>query len=91
MVRHRLLRRVLGDRPGEYTFQLFSDDGAQLSIDGYLLIDQDGVHAVEVHKARVRLEAGRHTLHIPYFQGPGYGVALILPVKPAGGQYRVFE
>ena len=78
------------NRPGECTFQLFSDDGAQLSIDGYPLIDQDGVHAVEVHEARVRLEAGRHTLHIPYFQGPGYGVALILLVKPPGGQYRVF-
>jgi hypothetical protein len=77
--------------PGEYTFQLFSDDGARLYIDDNLLIDQDGIHSLMNHEERITLNAGRHSLHLPYLQGPGYGVALVLLVKPPGGEYRVFD
>jgi len=75
---------------GDYTFQLFSDDGANLYIDGTLIIGLDGLHDVLGKEARVHLDAGRHTLHLPYLSGPG-GLALMLLIKPPGGQYRVFN
>jgi hypothetical protein len=75
---------------GDYTFQLFSDDGVKLYIDDDLLIDLDGLHDVLGREARVHLDTGRHTLHLPYFEGPG-GLALILLIKPPGGEYRAFN
>ena len=78
------------DAPGEYTFQLFSDDGARLYIDGNQVVDLDGLHIVLNREVQIHLDAGRHTLHLPYYQGP-QGLALMLLVKPPGGQYRVFN
>ena len=78
------------DAPGDFTFQLFSDDGARLFIDENLLIDLSGLHLVLDREAIVHLSAGRHTLHLPYFQGP-QGLALMLLVKPPDGEYRVFD
>jgi hypothetical protein len=75
---------------GDYTFQLFTDDGAKLFIDGELLIDLDGLHDVLGREAPVHLDVGRHTIHLPYIQGPG-GLALILLIKPSGEEYRVFN
>jgi hypothetical protein len=75
---------------GDYAFQLLSDDGAKLYIDGHLIIDLDGLHDVLGKNARVHLDAGRHTLHLPYMQGPG-GLALSLLIRPPGGEYRVFN
>jgi hypothetical protein len=75
---------------GDYVFQLFSDDGAKFYIDGHLIIDLDRLHDVLGKEARVHLDAGRHTLHLPYIQGPG-GLALILLIKPPGAEYRVFN
>jgi hypothetical protein len=75
---------------GAYTFQLFTDDGAKLFIDGELLIDLDGLHDVLGREAPVHLDVGRHTIHLPYIQGPG-GLALILLIKPSGEEYRVFN
>jgi hypothetical protein len=78
------------ETPGDYTFQLFSDDGAKLYIDGDLLIDLDGLHDVLSRAAPLHLDVGRHTLHLPYLEGPG-GMALMLLIKPPGGQYKVFD
>lgn len=78
------------DTPGDYTFQLFSDDGAKLFIDDNVLIDLNGLHDVLNREAQIHLEAGRHTLHLPYYQGPG-GLALMLLVKPPDGDYEVFD
>lgn len=75
---------------GEYAFQLFSDDGAKLYIDDDLLIDLDGLHNMLSREAAVHLDTGMHTLHLPYFEGPG-GLALMLLIKPPGGEYRVFD
>jgi hypothetical protein len=78
------------DEPGDYTFQLFSDDGAMLYIDGNPLIDLRTWHIVLNRETRVHLDAGRHDLHLPYYQGP-MGLALMLLVKPPAGEYKVFD
>lgn len=57
---------------GDYTFSLASDDGAQLSVDGKVVIDNDGIHpATTICNGRVHLATGTHDLHVEYFQGGG--------------------
>ena len=77
--------------PGEYRFQLTADDGAELYIDDHLLFSEDGVHSPLRNGRAIQLTAGRHTIHIPYFQETMH-VALILQVKsPGENQFRVFD
>ena len=77
--------------PGEYLFRLSSDDGARLIIDDQQIIDVDGIHPVTKREGRITLSAGKHTIHVPYFQGPPTSLALILQVEPPDGDYRVFD
>ena len=78
-------------KAGEYEFNLLSDDGADLYIDDQKVLDDDGVHAAAQRDGRVTLSVGRHTIHIPYFQGPPYAVALGLQVKAPGGKLKAFD
>jgi hypothetical protein len=78
--------------PGTYRFELESDDGSILHIDGKRVIGNDGVHPVEEKRGRVRLKAGAHTIRVSYFQGPRFHVALILRVAgPKDRKLRVFN
>lgn len=76
--------------PGKYLFVLNADDGADLYIDDRRLIGDDGIHPPQTVSGSVRLEAGRHTIHLPYFQGPTY-VNLILQVKAPDEELKVFN
>jgi hypothetical protein len=76
--------------PGEYRFKMSSDDGAELFVDGQLLINEDGVHSPLTNERSLRLAAGRHTIRVPYFQETMH-VALILQVKPPGEDFKVFD
>ncbi|MCG9128929.1 hypothetical protein JT359_15170 [Candidatus Poribacteria bacterium] len=62
--------------PGVYTFELLSDDGAKLYIDGKLVIDNDGIHDPRNRRLSIKLAAGFHPVEIHYFQGPRYQIAL---------------
>ena len=78
------------DKPGKYEFVLDADDGADLYIDDQRIISDDGIHPPQTVKGSVMLGPGRHTIHLPYFEGPKY-VNLILQVKPPGGTLGVFD
>jgi len=78
-------------KPGEYKFDLESDDGSRLEIDNQQLIDNDELHPAQSKTAKVNLSVGRHTIHVPYFQGSPPGVALILTIKPPGESTRPFK
>ena len=65
-------------RAGAWRFQLNSDDGAKLYIDGRLVIDNDGVHPPRKREGQIQLAAGRHDIVVEYFQGPRYEIALQL-------------
>jgi hypothetical protein len=78
-------------KPGEYRFELSSDDGSRLEIDDQLLIDLDGVHAVIGLTARTTVSAGWHSIHVPYFQGPPTSLALVLRIEPPGESMRPFD
>ncbi|RKU17998.1 hypothetical protein C6503_10370 [Candidatus Poribacteria bacterium] len=64
------------DTPGIYTFELSSDDGSQLYINGKLVIDNDGIHATVSKQGSIKLDIGIHPIEIHYFQGPRYRIAL---------------
>jgi len=78
--------------PGEYRFRLAADDGAVLQIDDREIINLDGLHSVDSAAARVQLDAGLHTIHVPYYQGAVTSVALELWVKPPGAtKWSIFD
>ncbi len=56
---------------GLYTFFLKSNDGSTFSIDGKMLINNDGMHPVVLRLERVALEAGMHPVEVGYFQHGG--------------------
>src|SRR5208283_2492829 len=56
---------------GLYTFSLTSDDGADLSIDESLVVDNDGRHAAQEQSGAVVLRAGFHEIHVRFFQASG--------------------
>ena len=78
-------------KPGNFRFQLTSDDGAQVIIDGKRIINNDGIHGAETEDGFIRLDAGAHQIRAPYFQGPQPYVALILEVQAPGGKMRIFD
>lgn len=53
---------------GSYTFFLESDDGSKLFIDGKLVVDNGGVHAMEEASGSIRLTAGDHVLKAEFFE-----------------------
>jgi len=78
-------------RPGEYSFELRSDDGSRLEIDDRVLIDLDGVHDVKTQSATTTLSVGWHSIHVPYFQGPPTALALVLSIQPPFEPMRPFN
>jgi hypothetical protein len=56
---------------GLYTFSTSSDDGSHLWIDGTLVVSNEGLHPVETVSNTVRLEAGRHTVRVDFFENEG--------------------
>jgi len=59
-------------RDGDYSFDLDSDDGARLSVEGRQIILNDGVHREgNPQKAVVRLRQGRLPIKLEYFQRQG--------------------
>lgn len=79
------------DRAGQYQFSLLSDDGARLSIDDQELIDNDGIHAASALSASAVLSRGIHTIHVSYYQGPRFTVALVLAVASPEAAWRIFN
>ena len=77
--------------PGDYRFELQSDDGSRLEIDNRLLIDLNGVHTVERQTVSTTLSVGWHSIHVPYFQGPPTELALVLSIQPPGEAMRPFN
>jgi len=56
---------------GTYYFYAASDDGSEISIDGSMVVDNDGEHSYKEHTGSVNLTAGTHSINIEYFQAAG--------------------
>ena len=75
--------------PGMYVFELYSDDGSQLYIDGALVVDNDGVHPAISRRGRIKLGTGIHPVEIHYFQGPREAIALRWFYQPPNGSRQI--
>lgn len=76
---------------GNYTFYTTSDDGSRLSVDGTMLVNNDGLHPPVTQQGTMGLTAGRHELVVEFFErtrgdsllvewkGPGFN-RVALPV-----------
>jgi putative heme-binding domain-containing protein len=56
---------------GTYTFYANSDDGSQLFIDGRLVVDNGGSHAMREREGQVELTAGDHALRLDFIEEEG--------------------
>jgi alpha-L-arabinofuranosidase len=56
---------------GTYTFFVNSDDGANLVIDGDLIVDNDGQHAPQEASGTTMLRSGFHKITVVFFQAGG--------------------
>lgn len=64
---------------GNYTFEMFSDDGAVLLINDQVVISDDSLHAPHTATSvAIRLNAGLNRINILYYQGPLSQIALKL-------------
>ncbi len=68
-----------------YQFQLSSDDGSKLVLDGKTLIDHDGTHSLTAKAASIALAKGFHSIEVQYFNKTG-GLGLELAWCRAGGK-----
>ena len=92
---------LIAPADGSYTFQLNSDDGSRLAIDGKEVIDNDGQHQaygsgpdeslkVGMKEVTLTLKKGDHPLTLNYFQGPKLRIALVLKWKTPGSANFVY-
>ncbi len=58
------------------SFKLTADDGANLYIDDQLIVNNDGLHAVQGTFGNATLSQGTHKFRVDYYQGPRYYIAL---------------
>lgn len=61
-----------------YTFDLMSDDGSVLMVDGSLLVDNDGAHSPVQLLSQKALGAGAHPIEVRYFDQNGGMLRLIV-------------
>lgn len=86
----QLRGQIIIPSDGSYDFNLVSDDGSRLFIDGQEVIDNDGLHPTRSRSGSIYLTEGTHDIHIDYFQGPRYYITLQLFWRMDGtGPYEI--
>ena len=83
------------EHSGNYSFELESDDGAQLFIDGQSAVSNDGMHRLQSTRSTVFLhgrdqggKSGKHEFRLAYFQRVGPAALRLTWCKQAGlGQF----
>ncbi|MEO8425515.1 MAG: Ig-like domain-containing protein [Verrucomicrobiota bacterium] len=56
---------------GTYTFYTSSSDGSRLYIGNTLVVDNDGLHAMQERSGSIGLQAGKHAITVTYFHSTG--------------------
>jgi hypothetical protein len=75
--------RLLADRTETYRFYTQSDDGARLWVDGVLIVDDWTDHGVVENSGTIALSAGRHDLHMEFYDNGGAALARLLWSSPS--------
>ena len=78
-------------KDGRYTFYLDSDDGARLSVDGFEVVEYDGIHVEgREQSGSVELKQGRRPIRLDYFQA-GHGLGLSVAWSGPGFSHRALS
>ncbi len=80
---------LLTPKAGEYRFELTSDDGSFLMIDGKNVVQNDGVHPAESRDQRVQLTAGQHKLRLLMFDNTHDAVLRLRWRTPGSADWEV--
>jgi hypothetical protein len=83
--------QVVVRNAGSYTFCTSSDDGSDLSVDGRMVVDNQGLHSMNRVCASTDLSAGAHVLYANFFeQGGAAGfIATWMGPDTGGGEVPV--
>ena len=77
---------------GTYDFDLTSDDGSILFINGVEVVNNDGLHASQTASGSVSLPPGEHVVEVLYFEnGGGEVLSLDMSGPDTGGAPIAFE
>lgn len=78
------------DAEGEYNFQLRTDDGGELLIDGTPVINNDGLHSAKVAKeAKIKLSAGEHEIRVRQFNRAADGQMTLMWQPPGAKDFAL--
>ena len=74
---------------GLYTFYTDSDDGSNLYIGSTLVVNNDGVHGLQVVSGSIALKAGMHAITVAYLQVGGGEIVDVSYAYNAGGKQLI--
>ncbi|MEL6680492.1 MAG: Hint domain-containing protein [Pseudomonadota bacterium] len=72
---------------GTYRFDVRSDDGVRLYVDGTQVLADDSLHAPRTRSGSISLASGEHEIVIIYFERTGQNVLEVDIQSDAGGDY----
>ena len=73
-----------------YTFFTESDDGSRLYIGDEMIVDNDGLHAMQERSGEIALGAGKHSIRVEFFERGG-GAGIIVRFQGPNISKRVIE
>ena len=59
-------------KDGDYSFDIGSDDGSRLLINGKMVVEHDGIHGHSNKSGKTKLTAGKHDIEVQYFEQGGH-------------------
>ena len=74
---------------GIYHFYLSCDDGGKLLINNQIIIDNDGLHALQEKDGYAWLKSGKHKFQLQYFQRNNTADLMLEVTKPDGEKQTV--
>lgn len=72
------------DVGGAHTLFITSDDGSRVTVDGTVVVSNDGLHGAAEQQGTVELGVGRHPMRVEFFENVGDAVLLVEWQPPAG-------
>ena len=63
--------KLVVETGGTYTFNMASDDGSVLFINGQPVLDNDGLHGTRTRSVTLELDEGAHDIEVRYFENGG--------------------
>ncbi|MFP6905017.1 MAG: DUF1592 domain-containing protein, partial [Verrucomicrobiota bacterium] len=58
---------ITAPKAGDYVFEIASDDGGRILVDGKKAVEHDGLHGAQLKKGSLKLGAGDHAIRVEYF------------------------